>query len=350
MSMFDVNMADNETLHQEGAQAKPEIEVTKEETEMTDFEMSKTADKKDRLYFEDLKTAEDVKAYNAQKELREIKYDGEGEYLVNIVCLVDGKVNTKVKKGSISSDDQIQKFRDRCYNTNSRNGLNKKYMLMFYRKIDDDINLDEPLSEKDPKVHTYIFDKKVVSNYIRANDNRLIVGKDDKKSYDPSKNLAVYEPCKGANHPGTLIVPAATAEMVFEWDWSQYEGYLDNDERPFPAIVMNIQSIDKLKDSHNYYDSVNKNRSEIGKVFDSWAKRGIMRKTNSGYFRFSAKLGGEGNIASYRFDMNNAMKALGIKEDMPPETIFSQIGKFAEYNAETDSVEEVDTSHAGFGI
>lgn len=44
----------------------------------------------------------------------------------------------------------------------------KKYMLMFYRKIDDDINLDELLSEKDPKVHTYIFDKKVVSNYIRA--------------------------------------------------------------------------------------------------------------------------------------------------------------------------------------
>lgn len=182
MNLFDVNMADNETLYQEGAQAEPEIEVTKEETEMadyeittakeetemTDFEMNKTADKKDRLYFEDLKTAEDVKAYNDQKELREIKYDGEGEYLVNIACLVDGKVNTKVKKGRISSDDQIQKLRDICYNTNSRNGLNKKYMLMFYRKIDDDINLDELLSEKDPKVHTYIFDKKVVSNYIRA--------------------------------------------------------------------------------------------------------------------------------------------------------------------------------------
>lgn len=188
--------------------------------------------------------------------------------------------------------------------------------------------------------------------FLRANnnDNRLIVGKDDKKSYDPSKNLAVYEPCKGANHPGTLIVPAATAEMVFEWDWSQYEGYLDNDERPFPAIVMNIQGIDKLKDSHNYYDSVNKNRSEIGKVFDSWAKRGIIKKATNGYFKFNTKLGGEGNIACYKFDMNNAMKALGIKEDMPPETIFSQIGKLAEYNVETNSVEEVDTSHAGLGI
>ena len=113
---------------------------------------------------------------------------------------------------------------------------------------------------------------------------------------------------------------------------------------------MNIQSIDKLKDSHNYYDSVNKNRSEIGKVFDSWAKRGIIKKATNGYFKFNTKLGGEGNIASYRFDMNNAMKALGIKEDMPPETIFSQIGKFAEYNVETDSVKEVDTSHAGLGI
>ena len=70
--MFDVNMADNETLHQEGAQVEPKIEVTKEETEMADYEMSKNADKKDRLYFEDLRTAEDVKAYNAQKELREI--------------------------------------------------------------------------------------------------------------------------------------------------------------------------------------------------------------------------------------------------------------------------------------
>ena len=96
-------MADNETLHQEGAQAEPEIEVTKEETEMADYEittakeetemadyeMSKTADKKDRLYFEDLKTAEDVKAYNAQKELREFKFDGEGEYLVNTVYVID---------------------------------------------------------------------------------------------------------------------------------------------------------------------------------------------------------------------------------------------------------------------
>ena len=204
-------MTDNETLHQEGAQAEPEIEVTKEETEMADYEittakeetemadyeMSKTADKKDRLYFEDLKTAEDVKAYNAQKELREIKYDGEGEYLVNIVCLVDGKVDTKVKRGRISSDDQIQKFRDRCYNTNSHNGLNKKYMLMFYRKIDDDINLDELLSEKDPKVHTYIFDKKVVSNYIRAKAskekkeaNKVGRKKKEKYVYIPSPKFA----------------------------------------------------------------------------------------------------------------------------------------------------------------
>ena len=49
-----------------------EITTAKEETEMADYEMSKNADKKDRLYFEDLRTAEDVKAYNAQKELREI--------------------------------------------------------------------------------------------------------------------------------------------------------------------------------------------------------------------------------------------------------------------------------------
>lgn len=37
MNLFDVNMADNETLHQEGAQAEPEIEVTKEETEKLTF-------------------------------------------------------------------------------------------------------------------------------------------------------------------------------------------------------------------------------------------------------------------------------------------------------------------------
>lgn len=201
-----MNVFENEKLHLQGAQAEPEIEVTKEETEMTnyeittakeetemaDYEMSKTADKKDRLYFEDLKTAEDVKAYNAQKELREIKYDGEGEYLVNIVCLVDGKVDTKVKRGRISSDDQIQKFKDRCYNTNSRNGLNKKYMLMFYRKIDDDINLDELLSEKDPKVHTYIFDKKVVSNYIRAKASKE--KKEANKVGRKKKEESVYVP------------------------------------------------------------------------------------------------------------------------------------------------------------
>lgn len=175
-------MADNETLYQEGAQAEPEIEVTKEETEMTDFEittakeetemadyeMSKTADKKDRLYFEDLKTAEDVKAYNAQKELREIKYDGEGEYLVNIVCLVDGKVNIQKGKMKFNNPLAIPKYIEWFYGGSKAEEVKVKHMLMLYRKIDDGINLDEPLSEKDPKVHTYIVDKKTVSNYIRA--------------------------------------------------------------------------------------------------------------------------------------------------------------------------------------
>ena len=182
MTLFDMNMADNETLHQEGAQAEPEIEVTKEETEMTDYEiatakeetemtdyeMSKTADKKDRLYFEDLKTADDVKAYNAQKELREIKYDGEGEYLVNIVCLVDGKVNIQKGKMKFNNPLAIPKYIAWFYGGSKAEEVKVKHMLMLYRKIDDGINLDEPLSEKDPKVHTYIVDKKTVSNYIRA--------------------------------------------------------------------------------------------------------------------------------------------------------------------------------------
>ena len=182
MNLFDVNMADNETLHQEGAQAEPEIEVTKEETEMTDFEittakeetemtdyeMSKTADKKDRLYFEDLKTAEDVKAYNAQKELREIKYDGEGEYLVNIVYVTDGKVNLEKFSDYLNDQVEFQKAGEKYYWKSKDVNSAEKFLLMFYRKVDDSVNFDEPLSEKDPKVNTYIIDKKAVSNYIRA--------------------------------------------------------------------------------------------------------------------------------------------------------------------------------------
>lgn len=163
-----MNVFENEKLHLQGAQAEPKIEVTKEETEMTDYEMSKTADKKDRLYFEDLKTAEDVKAYNAQKELREIKYDGEGEYLVNIVCLVDGKVNIQKGKMKFNNPLTIPKYIKWFYGGSKAEEVKVKHMLMLYRKIDDGINLDEPLSEKDPKVHTYIVDKKTVSNYIRA--------------------------------------------------------------------------------------------------------------------------------------------------------------------------------------
>ena len=197
-------MTDNETLHQEGAQAEPEIEVTKEETEMADYEittakeetemadyeMSKTADKKDRLYFEDLKTAEDVKAYNAQKELREVKYDGEGEYLVNIVYVTDGKVNVQKDVMKFENEQEIGGYADwLCWNNKNANDNN---LLMLYRKVDDSVNLDEPLSEKDPKVNTYIADKKAVSNYIRAKASRE--KKEANKMGRKKKEKYVYVP------------------------------------------------------------------------------------------------------------------------------------------------------------
>lgn len=204
MNLFDVNMADNETLHQEGAQAEPEIEVTKEETEMadfeittakeetemTDYEMSKTADKKDRLYFEDLKTAEDVKAYNAQKELREIKYDGEGEYLVNTVYVIDGKVNVQKDVMKFENEQEIGGYADwLCWNNKNANDNN---LLMLYRKVDDSMDLDEPLNEKDPKVNTYIADKKAVSNYIRAKASKE--KKEANKMGRKKKEKYVYVP------------------------------------------------------------------------------------------------------------------------------------------------------------
>lgn len=197
-------MADNETLHQEGAQAEPEIEVTKEETEMadfeittakeetemTDYEMSKTADKKDRLYFEDLKTAEDVKAYNDQKELREIKYDGEGEYLVNTVYVIDGKVNVQKDVMKFENEQEIGGYADwLCWNNKNANDNN---LLMLYRKVDDSMDLDEPLNEKDPKVNTYIADKKAVSNYIRAKASKE--KKEANKMGRKKKEKYVYVP------------------------------------------------------------------------------------------------------------------------------------------------------------
>ena len=166
-------MADNETLHQEGAQAEPEIEVTKEETEMTDFEittakeetemtdfeMSKTADKKDRLYFEDLKTAEDVKAYNAQKELREIKYDGEGEYLVNIVCLVDGKVNIQKGKMKFNNSLAIPKYIEWFYGGSKAEEVKVKHMI---DKLKDEISeYEERFKKRKPKTVINFLDEVV---------------------------------------------------------------------------------------------------------------------------------------------------------------------------------------------
>lgn len=199
-------MADNETLHQEGAQAEPEIEVTKEETEMADFEittakeetgmtnyeMSKTADKKDRLYFEDLKTAEDVKAYNAQKELREIKFDGEGEYLVNIVYVTDGKVNLEKFSDYLSDQVEFQEAGEKYYWKSKDVNSAEKFLLMLYRKVDDSVDLDEPLSEKDPQVNTYIIDKKAVSNYIRAKASKE--KKEANKVGRKKKEECVYVP------------------------------------------------------------------------------------------------------------------------------------------------------------
>lgn len=199
-----MNVFENEKLHLQGAQAEPEIEVTKEETEMADYEitttkeetemadyeMSKTADKKDRLYFEDLKTAEDVKAYNAQKELREIKYDGEGEYLVNTVYVIDGKVNIQKDVMKFENEQEIGGYADwLCWNNKNANDNN---LLMLYRKVDDSVDLDEPLSEKDPKVNTYIADKKAVSNYIRAKASRE--KKEANKMGRKKKEKYVYVP------------------------------------------------------------------------------------------------------------------------------------------------------------
>lgn len=163
-----MNAFENENTTMNETQSNTEMNITKEETEMTINNVSETINKNDRLYFEDLKTAEEVKAYNAQKELCKVHYEGDGEYVVNIVSLKDGEVSIKAKVMKFENSLAVKSYAEWFYNASKAQKGDNKILLMFYQKVEDGMNPDELLNEKDPKVHTYIIDKKAVSNYVRS--------------------------------------------------------------------------------------------------------------------------------------------------------------------------------------
>lgn len=163
-----MNAFENENTTMNNTQANTEMNITKEETEMTINNVSETINKNDRLYFEDLKTAEDVKAYNAQKELCKVHYEGDGEYVVNVVSLKNGEISVEKMRGNMIDKNEFKEAVKRYYRDNKLNNSDEKFLLMIYQKVEDGMNPDELLNEKDPKVHTYIIDKKAVSNYVRT--------------------------------------------------------------------------------------------------------------------------------------------------------------------------------------
>lgn len=163
-----MNAFENENTTMNNTQANTEMNITKEETEMTINNVSETINKNDRLYFEDLKTAEDVKAYNAQKELCKVHYEGDGEYVVNVVSLKNGEISVEKMCGNMIDKNEFKEAVKRYYRDNKLNNSDEKFLLMIYQKVEDGMNPDELLNEKDPKVHTYIIDKKAVSNYVRT--------------------------------------------------------------------------------------------------------------------------------------------------------------------------------------
>lgn len=190
-----------------------------------------------------------------------------------------------------------------------------------------------------------------LANFIlKANNRRyrFIINSEYQRQYDPAENLALYSI---KNRIETLTVPTASSGIIFDTEWDEYRSYLDDGERPYlPAYGFN--KISDIQGSNNTYDLISENSEEIKKVFKGWIRDGIMLvKDDRKTYKYGVMLGKTKNIACYKFDIKKVLQAAGMdNEGRPPVEIYTPIGKYMEYNAETDSVEEVDTSHAGLGI
>lgn len=190
-----------------------------------------------------------------------------------------------------------------------------------------------------------------LANFIlKANNKRyrFIINSEYQKQYNPAENLAVYS---NENGNEVLIVPAASSGIIFDTEWGEYKSHLDNDDRPYIPFY-GFNKISDIHGANNAYDVISENSEEIKKVFGSWISDGIMYAKKDGKtYKHYVMLGGSKGNACYKFNIKNVLDAAGMSEiSRPDESIYTPIGKYKEYNVETDSVEEVDTSHAGLGI
>lgn len=190
-----------------------------------------------------------------------------------------------------------------------------------------------------------------LANFIlKANNKRyrFIIDSKYQKQYDPAENLAVY---RIENGDEILMVPAASSGIIFDTEWGEYRSHLDDDDRPYLPFY-GFNKISDIHGANNAYDVISENSEEIKKVFRSWIENDIMCAQKDGKtYKYYAMLGGIAGNACYKFNIKNVLEAAEMNSALrPPETIYTPIGKCKEYNVETDSVKEVDTSHAGFGI
>lgn len=190
-----------------------------------------------------------------------------------------------------------------------------------------------------------------LANFIlKANNRRyrFIIDSKYQKQYDPAENLAVYS---NENGNEILTVPAASSGIIFDTEWGEYKSHLDNDDRPYLPFY-GFNKISDIHGANNAYDVISENSEEIKKVFGNWISDGIMYAQKDGKtYKHYVMLGGIRGNACYKFNIKEVLEAAGMSNiSRPDESIYTPIGKCKEYNVETDSVEEVDTSHAGLGI